>query len=143
MLLSILGADVLRKHFQEVQMVKVRNAIFVIIYALIKLFFRSFCMNTVRIQILLNRCFEESYQDAHWRRSQQCNSCDFISPQAGSLRTHLTTHSGENPNKCIHCDFTSIVGGNLKKHLTVHSGELERTSRIFLKIFSKFLRNFL
>ena len=55
MLLSILGADDLRKHFQEVQMIKVRNAIFVIIYALIKLFFRSFCMNTVRIQILLNR----------------------------------------------------------------------------------------
>ena len=33
-------------------------------------------------------------------KSNKCNQCDFASIQAGNLRRHLKTHSGEKTNKC-------------------------------------------
>ena len=35
----------------------------------------------------------------------------------------MKTHSGENSNKCNQCDFASSQAGNLKKHMKTHSGE--------------------
>ena len=31
------------------------------------------------------------------KKSNKCNQCDFASAQAGHLKRHLKTHSGEKP----------------------------------------------
>ena len=38
-------------------------------------------------------------------RSNKCNQCDFTISEAGNLRRHLKTHSGEKSNKCSQCGF--------------------------------------
>ena len=55
-------------------------------------------------------------------KSFKCNQCDFASVQAGDLRRHLKTHSGEKSNKCNQCDYASSHAGHLSQHLkhTVH-----------------------
>ena len=32
------------------------------------------------------------------KKSNKCNRCDYVSSEAGDLRTHLITHSGEKSN---------------------------------------------
>ena len=56
-------------------------------------------------------------------KSNECNQCDFASIEAGNLKKHLETHSGEKPNKCNQCGFASIKASNLKTRLKTHSGE--------------------
>ena len=56
-------------------------------------------------------------------KSNKCNQCDYAATQAGHLRTHLKTHSGEKTYKCNQCDYASNQAGNLRTHLTTHSGE--------------------
>ena len=34
------------------------------------------------------------------KKSNKCNRCDYVSSEAGDLRTHLKTHSGEMSKKC-------------------------------------------
>ena len=46
-----------------------------------------------------------------------------MSNQAGDLRRHLKSHSGDNSNKCNQCDYTSPCAYNLRAHLKTHSGE--------------------
>ena len=55
-------------------------------------------------------------------KSNKCNQCDYASSQAGNLRQHLKTHSGEKSNKCNQCDYASSEAGHLKRHLKTHSG---------------------
>ena len=55
--------------------------------------------------------------------SNKCNQCDFASSQAGQLRIHLTTHSGEKPNKCNQCDYAFLGTFELRRHLKTHSGD--------------------
>ena len=57
-------------------------------------------------------------------KSNKCNQCDFPSSQAGDLRKHLKTHSGETPNKCNHCDYASSRAGDLRRHLTMHNEKI-------------------
>ena len=57
------------------------------------------------------------------RRKVKCSQCDFTSSQAGNLRTHLITHSGEKLNKCNHCDYAFSQAGNLRRHLKKYTGE--------------------
>ena len=69
-----------------------------------------------------------SYQAGHlrnaqWREVKKCNQCDFASPRAGNLRTHLKTNIGEKPNKCDQCDYASSQASNLRTHLMTHCGE--------------------
>ena len=40
-------------------------------------------------------------------KSHKCNHCDYACVQPGSLKRHLTAHSGDKPNKCNQCDFAS------------------------------------
>ena len=56
-------------------------------------------------------------------KSNKCNQCDFASSQAVNLRRHLKTHSGEKSNKCNQCDYASAHAFNLRTHLKTHSGE--------------------
>ena len=78
-------------------------------------------MQPMRLCILSGRQFEDTFQNAQWRKvkqvqpmwlcifsgrqfedafkNAQCYQCDFASVQAGDLRTHLKTHSGEKPNQ--------------------------------------------
>ena len=46
------------------------------------------------------------------RKTDKCNQCDFASSQAGHLRTHLKTHSGEGLNKCNQCGFDSFYSSS-------------------------------
>ena len=64
---------------------------------------------------------------AFWRAIQKytakknqdwCNHCDYVSYQAGHLRTQLKIHSGKKPTKC---EFVSSQAGNLRIHLERHS----------------------
>ena len=57
------------------------------------------------------------------KKSNRCNQCEYASPQAGHLRTHLKIHSGERPIKCNQCDYASSRTGDLRQHLKTHSGE--------------------
>ena len=50
-------------------------------------------------------------------KSIKCDRCEFVSPQAGDLRRHLKTHSGEKSNKCNQCDYASSQASNLRTHL--------------------------
>ena len=56
-------------------------------------------------------------------KSNECNQCDFASIEAGNLKKHLETHSGEKPDKCSQCEFASLQAGNLRRHSKTHSGE--------------------
>ena len=47
--------------------------------------------------------------------------CRFASAQAGSLRRHLQTHSGEKPNKWNQCNDASAQAGNLMLHMKTPS----------------------
>ena len=69
-------------------------------------------------------------------RSNKCNQCHYTSSQAGHLRIHLKTHSGEKPNKCNQCDFASYHAGNLRTHLKTHSEKVKQMQAMQLCIFS-------
>ena len=56
-------------------------------------------------------------------KSNKCNQCDYASSQAGNLRSHLKTHSGEKSNKCNQCNYASSEAGALRRHLITHSEE--------------------
>ena len=49
-------------------------------------------------------------------KTHKCYQCDYASSQAGNLRTHLTNHSGEKPNKCNQCDYACHDTSNMQKH---------------------------
>ena len=66
--------------------------------------------------------FEETFENPVGK-IKKCNQCDYASSEAGDLRRHLKTHSGEKSNKCNQCDFASSQAGDLKRHLRTHSGE--------------------
>ena len=71
----------------------------------------------------MQKNFSERVAIVHREKSNKCNLCDYASPHAGNLRTHLKMHSGEKSNKCNQCDFASSQAGNLRTHLKMHSGE--------------------
>ena len=52
-----------------------------------------------------------------------CNQCDYVSINAGSLRTHLKTHTVEKSSKCNQCDYASSQASGLRRHLKTHTGE--------------------
>ena len=57
------------------------------------------------------------------KEGEKSIKCNYASFRAGTMRTHLKTHSGEKSNKCNQCDFAFSQAGNLRKHLKKHNGE--------------------
>ena len=47
----------------------------------------------------MGRQFEETFENAQWRKVKKCNQCDYASVHASALKTHLKMHSGEKQNK--------------------------------------------
>ena len=54
-------------------------------------------------------------------KSNKCSLCDYASSQAGSLKTHMKTHTGEKSNKCNQCDYASARVDVLTKHMAKHA----------------------
>ena len=48
-----------------------------------------------------------SAPDCASKNSNKCKHCDYTSSQAGNLKTHLKTHSGEKTDECNQCDYAS------------------------------------
>ena len=70
---------------------------------------------TLSYQQLYDKC-----ENAQWKKSNNCNQCDFSSSRAGDLTRHLTKHNGEKSN---HCNQFNSQFKHLKTHLKTGSGE--------------------
>ena len=77
-----------------------------------------------------NKCSEAGTFRKQVQKPNKCNQCEYASSNAGHLRTHLKTHSGEKPNKCNQCDYASSYASDLRKHLKTHSGEKSHKSNL-------------
>ena len=64
--------------------------------------------------------FGDKCENTQWKKSNNCNQCDFSSSRTGDLRRHLTTHNGEKSN---HCNQFDSQFKHLKTQLKTHSGE--------------------
>ena len=58
--------------------------------------------------------------EKHKEKAKKCKQCDFASEQAGTLKTHMKTHSGDKSHKCNQCEYSSFYANYLKKHLRRH-----------------------
>ena len=75
----------------------------------------------MQLRICSGRHFEETFGTHLGEKPYKCNQCVYASARAGSLKTHLKTHSGEI--QCTLCDYASVTAGNLRTHLKIHLGE--------------------
>ena len=55
-------------------------------------------MQSMWLCILLCERFEDTSENTQWRN--KCNQCEFATSYASALRTHLKTHREEKSNKC-------------------------------------------
>ena len=76
---------------------------------------KDFCESGANVDIPLRNTIYEG--------EKSNNQCDFASFQAGNLRRHLKTHSGEKLIKCNQYNYASFYTGTLRRHLKTHSGE--------------------
>ena len=55
--------------------------------------------------------------------SNKCNHCDYATSHAGSLKTHMKTHTAEKSNECSLCNYASSRADSLRTHMKKHTGE--------------------
>ena len=56
----------------------------------------------------LQKNFSERVANQLEENSNKCNQCDFASIQAGDLRRHLKTHSGEKTKNATYATLHSL-----------------------------------
>ena len=103
-------------------------------------------MQPVWIRVCSCKSIKGSLKIHSGEKSNKCNQCDYVSIQAGNLRTHilrkhinvdgifsrashLKRHIGEKSLKCSHCNFISTELSKLKMHLKTHIGEKSDTNK--------------
>ena len=67
----------------------------------------------------------------------QCEICDKLFSQTGSLKKHRRIHSGEKPFKCEICEKAFAQQSNLRLHKRVHSGEKPFECKICSEAFAQ------
>ena len=83
-------------------------------------------------QIYLYLFFLTKYIRIHIRGSKYYSLTSFR--QAGTLKTHMLSHSGMKPHKCGQCEKSFRVAANLKTHILTHTG-VKKHSQIFQPSF--------
>ena len=58
----------------------------------------------------------KQYSEFIYTSDVKCKICDFVSPHAATLNSHMMMHSGEKPHKCNQCDHSTNQASYLKKH---------------------------
>ena len=67
--------------------------------------------------------YRENGQTIEKNDKHKCDQCEYSCKTSGSLRTHMTTHTGVKDFKCTQCDFTCLYVSRLNIHMTKHTGE--------------------
>ena len=73
-----------------------------------------------QLQQIIKQCwkFEDSSPNSQLHK---CAECKKSFCQAGNLRNHLLTHSGEKPHKCNQCSHATTTAQNLTFHIMCSS----------------------
>ena len=72
------------------------------------------------LEILLPQPHARMASKLFWSFSGCYSKKSFL--KAFNLRTHILTHTQENPHRCTVCQFSCKKAGNLKAHMMIHIG---------------------
>lgn len=56
-------------------------------------------------------------------KTYMCPLCSYFSNQAGNLRRHVATHTGQKPHICSYCKKAFALKQQLQNHMRRHTGE--------------------
>ena len=86
-------------------------------------------MQPVWLCILKGRQFEGTFEDTQWEKVKQMQRVWLcILLYKSNLRTHLNSHSRERENKCNQCDYAFSEASTLRANFKRHSGKKTKTN---------------
>merc|ERR1711884_285833 len=69
----------------------------------------------------------QKHMEVHAEAKLTCSQCGKAFRQAGALKSHMMTHTGEKPYACTDCSYRCIQPYDLRKHfLKCHNKVIER-----------------